>query len=125
MAKIINVPTLDGSSVVYIVAPAVSRVLLAPPDATGAAPTQIDIGGTLRLTNQPVAQVAAALTAAGVKLVQLTALNGASVSINAASVSTIRSPTAGEYPADAKSVVSVGGHNEAFKEAPAAIMAML
>ncbi len=85
MAAFLKIVTLAGG-IVSIAAESVWRIAHAVPDDAGTAHTQIDYDGGLQLTDEPPAKLVADLTAAGVKMITLTAPDQSTIYLNAADV---------------------------------------
>lgn len=115
--------TTDGATIMFN--PAIIDAIADHNDTTGSAvtcvygipPSMLMIGETVRAFMQRVR--------IDKEFAQLTRPNGRPVWIRVTSVTAIRPPVRGEYPAGVKSVISTNSVTQAVKETPAAVTAAL
>lgn len=118
----VDIPTL-GAGTVHVAAGAVDRVMRSLED--GVPLTRVEFGGAFQLTREPVADVAAALTKGGAKLVALTGPDGGAVFLAFDSITGMRAADPQADPAPAGAVVFFSGGRQVVRESVAEVQALL
>ena len=114
----IEITNLDGT-VIEARAEGVWRILQAVANEAGATHTTVDFDGGEQETDEPIARLLTALSAAKTVLVRLTTPARSAVYLNPTAVTGVRPAEPGIDAPGALCAITVGGHRQAVLESPA------
>jgi hypothetical protein len=112
---LIDLPTLDGNSM-QVEAKSVFRITrqyhpVGAPDFT-----RVDMPADSQLCRGSAAELATLVRGGDAKLIQVTAPDGSEIFLNVAAITDVRPSDPANDPAEAKSVIIVGGKMQAVRE---------
>ena len=117
---LIDLPTLNGTSR-KVEATSIVRITRQFHPTGCPDYTRVDMPGDSQLCSGRIPEIATLARGGGATLVELTAPDGTRIFLNASAITDVRSSDPASDPAEAKSVIIVGGRRQAVQEDKAAI----